>query len=1001
MLTFQQIITRLTQFWEKKGCIIHQGHDLEVGAGTFNPATFLRCLGPEPYNTAYVEPSRRPADGRYGENPNRVQLFHQFQVILKPSPKDVQKLCLQSLEAMGLNLKEHDIRFVHDDWEGPTLGAWGLGWEVWCDGMEVCQFTYFQAVGSLPLNPVSAEITYGLERLALFIQNVSSIFDVQWNEHLTIGEISKQNEVEWSAYNFTHASTEMWLKHFEDFEKEAKRLITAHLPLPAYDFVIKASHAFNMLEARGVISVTERTGYIGRIRELARLIAVEYLASREKQGFPLLKKDILKQKKPLPKAKASFKADQRADFLLEIGSEELPASFVPIGCAQLEKKVRMLLDSHKLSFQNLRTFGTPRRLAILVEGLMEGSSKETLQKRGPSVAAAFTPEGILSPQGEGFFKSCNLPPCALSRVRKGKVKGLDIETFKDQEYLVATLVKPGKATFVLLAEELGSLILNLDFPKKMRWGNEEISYPRPLRWIVALWGNKIIPFEIGSIRSHRISYGHAQRDPSKIAIPSPQSYVSLLKEHFVLADVEERKHVILQQLKELEETHHFQSVKQEKVLSEVLHLTEWPELLIGSFKPLFLKVPKEVLICEMVEHQKYFPVENAQGELLPQFVIVADNVPSNKIREGNEKVLSARLSDGVFLYEQDAKVPLETWNEKLSAMIFQKELGSMGDKVLRIVSHAETLNRFLSLADDKKLRRAALLCKADLASTLVREFPELQGILGKYYALAQKESSDVAEALAEHWMPKAEGAPLPQTSLGVVLSLADKIDNLLGYFSIGLKPSSSSDPYALRRQTLGMLRILVEGKLSLNLQTLLAACASSFPKAPSIPIPEILSFVTHRAKTVFEELGYKKEEIEACMQGLCVDPYDLLCKLQALHAFKARSDAFSKLAEVYKRAKGQLKQGTPASFNKALLLEPAEKTLWHSLEEIEKHWKDTLSEKNYAQAFHLIASLQEPLAKLFDTVKILSDDLTVRANRLALLQKVFSYFEQLLDLGSL
>ncbi len=287
MMTFQNMLKKLADFWELHGCIIHHGYDLELGAGTFNPATFLRCLGPEPYKAFYIEPCRRPTDGRYGTNPNRLQHYFQCQVILKPSPADIQDLCLQSLEAIGFNLKEHDMRFVHDDWEAPTLGAWGLGWEVWMDGMEVTQFTYFQSVAGIPVKPVTGEVTYGLERLAVYLQKVNSIYDIQWNDKLTYGDIYHRNEFEWSHYNFNKSNAEMWFRHFEDYEKEAKRLVSENLPIPAYDFVIKASHAFNMLDARGVISVTERTGYIARIRDLACLVAKEYLKSREEQGYPL------------------------------------------------------------------------------------------------------------------------------------------------------------------------------------------------------------------------------------------------------------------------------------------------------------------------------------------------------------------------------------------------------------------------------------------------------------------------------------------------------------------------------------------------------------------------------------------------------------------------------------------------------------------------------------------------------------------------------------------
>ena len=286
--TFQDLIINLTQFWTDKGCVFHQGYDLEVGAGTFNPATFLRSLGPEPYKAAYVEPSRRPADGRYGDNPNRLQHYFQYQVILKPSPIDIQDLYLESLEHLGFNLQEHDIRFVHDDWESPTLGAWGLGWEVWLDGMEITQFTYFQQVGGLPLRPITGEITYGLERLAMYIQNVDSVYELKYNDEVTYGQVFKRSEFEFSTYNFEVSSPELYWKMFEAGEREAGLCLEKKLPLPAYDMVIKCSHAFNMLDARGVISVTERVGYIGRIRDLARRVAEVYLANRKEQGYPLL-----------------------------------------------------------------------------------------------------------------------------------------------------------------------------------------------------------------------------------------------------------------------------------------------------------------------------------------------------------------------------------------------------------------------------------------------------------------------------------------------------------------------------------------------------------------------------------------------------------------------------------------------------------------------------------------------------------------------------------------
>ena len=285
----QNLILKLHDFWSGQGCVIHQPYDIEVGAGTFNPATFFRVIGPEPWKAAYVEPSRRPTDGRYGENPNRLQHYYQYQVILKPSPSETQEMYLSSLSNLNIALAKHDIRFVEDDWESPTLGAWGLGWEVWLDGMEITQFTYFQQVGGIELKPVSVELTYGLERIAMYLQEVDNIFDLKWAEGISYGDIHHETEVQFSKYNFDEADIDMLFNLFEMYEKECKKLIARELILPAYDFCLKCSHAFNVLDARGALSVTERTTYIAKVRNLAKLCAEGYLKLRETMGFPLLK----------------------------------------------------------------------------------------------------------------------------------------------------------------------------------------------------------------------------------------------------------------------------------------------------------------------------------------------------------------------------------------------------------------------------------------------------------------------------------------------------------------------------------------------------------------------------------------------------------------------------------------------------------------------------------------------------------------------------------------
>jgi len=1014
MITFQEMLKRLMHYWEKQGCILHQGYDLETGAGTFNPTTFLRTLGPEPYRAVYIEPCRRPSDGRYGTNPNRVQHYFQGQVVMKPSPPDILELTLKSLEAIGFNLSDHDMRFVHDDWESPTLGAWGLGWEVWMDGMEVTQFTYFQSLGGVTLKPVTAEITYGLERLALYLQKVDSIFDLQYNDEMTYGDIYFNSEVQWSHYNFEKADSAMWLRHFEDYENEAKRMITAKLPLPAYDFVAKASHAFNLLDARGVISVTERMGYICRIRELARQIAESYIQSREAIQYPLLKKfhknnpEKALNVPPIDKCLLDASPQGKCNFLLEIGSEELPASFVGIGVSNLENAFKKLLQKEGLDYTSLRTEGTPRRLMVYVEGLVLVKSTQIVERKGPALSQAFDANGQLTNAGEGFFRSIGKEPMSLQNIRESHAEDLEIRTLKSVEYLFAHMSLPGKATAEILAEKIPDLILSLEFPKKMRWGDLDITYARPIRWIVALLGTHIIPFAVGNIISDRISWGHRQLSPKSFSIARAEEYFALLIEHHVIISAEERLQRISQGLDQLETEIDAQVIAREQVLPVVVNLVEWPEVTMATFDSQFLKIPKEVLISEMVEHQKYFPVASADGSLKNVFVITANTIPTDAIRSGNQKVLSARLSDGVFLYEQGLKTPLEALNEKLKTVTFQKELGTMYQKVERLERHALYLQKVLKISTPQRALRAAVLSKADLASEMVYEFPDLQGVIGRCYALANGEEDDVAYAIEEQWMPRGEKASLPVRETGILLSIADKMDNLVGCFAANLKPTSSSDPYALRRQALGIIKIVIQSKLILPLHDTFATAISHFPlhlqKDKEKLLEELKIFIVNRVKSVFLEYSFHKDEIEAALSAGCSDIYEAYCKVDSLHRFRKNSSHFAPLYEVYRRAKGQLQLHTSphaASFSPELLQEPAEKELNVVLNEIDAPLYQAIATRNYDLAYELVAKLQAPLAQLFEHVKILDDNAALKANRIALLQRIFSHFLPLLDFSKI
>ncbi|MCE5293801.1 MAG: glycine--tRNA ligase subunit alpha, partial [Chlamydiales bacterium] len=661
MSTFQEMVSKLASFWEKQGCAISSPYDLEKGAGTSNPATFFRCLGPEPYRAAYIEPCRRPKDGRYGTNPMRMQHYFQYQVILKPSPVDIQDLYLKSLEAIGFDLSQYDIRFVHDDWEQPTLGAWGLGWEVWVDGMESSQFTYFQAMAEIPLKPVTGELTYGLERLAMHLQKKDNFADIKWNDELTYGDMYLENEKQWTEFNFEHVNPEMMLKNFEEYKAEAKKLVSLGLPQPAYDFVLKSSHTFNLLDARGVISVSERASYIAAIRELARLVAESYIDTRKKANYPLQGKWAgFAYKQPPAKTIDAYKPidKQTTTFLLEVGSEELPATFVMSGLASLERQLKSVLEKEGLTFGQVNTYGTPRRLAILVQDLTVKTASKDVEKKGPSVEASFDAQGNPTQIGMGFFKSMGLESVTLDAIRQGKVPQIEIRTLKG-DYLFGIQKVGCQEAYDILQKSLASIITGIEFPKKMRWADFDITYARPIRWIVALLDNQVIPCTVGPITSGNTSVGHRQLSGGTFAINNASDYVETLRKHNVIVDPKERQKDILEQLAALEKNGQGIAQVKERVTNEVMHLVEKPFLTLGESDSEFLKAPKEVLISEMVEHQKYFPFANADGTLKNKFIITANVPPTDSIRHGNRKVLSARLSDGVFLFGEDLKQPLE------------------------------------------------------------------------------------------------------------------------------------------------------------------------------------------------------------------------------------------------------------------------------------------------------------------------------------------------------
>ncbi|MCZ7548529.1 MAG: glycine--tRNA ligase subunit alpha [Anaerolineales bacterium] len=577
--SFQSIILALQNFWAEHGCLITQPYYTQVGAGTMNPNTFLRVLGPEPWNVAYVEPSVRPDDGRYGENPNRFQLHTQFQVILKPDPGNPQEIYLDSLKALGIDPRQHDIRFVEDNWEQPAISAWGLGWEVWLDGQEITQFTYFQQMGGVTLDPVSVELTYGLERILIALNNAKAIWDEPYGANVTYGEIRRKEEFEHSKYYFETADVERVRAMYDLFSAEADACLAAGLILPAHDYVLKCSHSFNILDTRGAISVAERQAFFRRMRELARRVAEGYEEQRKQAEYPLLKTE---DRRPKTVSATPSPVSSPRSFLLEIGVEELPASDVDSAHAYLVTRIPSLLDDLHLTHGDVRVFATPRRLTVSIDSLAPTQPDREETVKGPPAEKAFDKDGKPTQAGMGFAKKNNVD-----------VKDLQIREENGGRYVFAVVRQKGRPTPEVLAEALPKLIAEIKFEKSMKWNDSGVAFSRPIRWLVALFGEMVVPFEYAGVVSGNVTRGLRPHDSPEIKIPSADKYFDAIREAGIVLDKEERKASIVEQVKQAAALVSGEALIEDDLLSEVANLVETPTAVMGGFDPAFLQLPKD------------------------------------------------------------------------------------------------------------------------------------------------------------------------------------------------------------------------------------------------------------------------------------------------------------------------------------------------------------------------------------------------------------------------
>ncbi len=995
-LDFQSIMLTLEKFWAEKGCLIWQPYYTQVGAGTMNPATYLRVLGPEPWNVAYVEPSVRPDDGRYGENPNRLQQHYQFQVILKPDPGNPQELYLDSLRALGIDPAEHDIRFVEDNWESPALGAWGLGWEVWLDGQEITQFTYFQQAGGIVLDPNAVEITYGLERIAIALQKVRSFREIQWSADRKYGEVNLQAEQEHSKYYFEIADVERLRQMYNLFEAEAEASLKEGLVLPAHDYVLKCSHTFNVLDTRGAVGVTERQALFSRMRDLSRRVAEAYAAQRAELGFPWGKADsaTVNAQKPAAKVELDPKSapDKPQTFLLEIGTEELPAADLQSALAQLSERVPALFTDLRLEHGDITVTGTPRRLSVLVEKVSPRQPDKTSIIKGPPADRSFDADGKPTPAASGFARGKGLKP-----------EDLKIMEIDGGRYAAAEVHEIGKPSGEVLKNALADLVAGIKFDKVMRWNESQTGFSRPLRWLVAMFGSQVIPFQYAGLTATNKTRGLRFGAAEEAAMSSADAYLDVLKSQGILLDPTKRRSIITEQVSKLAVSVGGKPEVDENLLDEVNNLVERPTALLGKFDPESLKLPAEVLISVMKKHQRYFPVIKPTGELLPYFIAVrnGDDQSLETVTDGNEQVIRARFADAAFFINEDVRLKLEDFVPQLSTLIFQFKLGSMLDRSNRIEKLTGGLADKLSLtpADEKTALRAAHLCKADLATHMVVEMTSLQGVMGGFYARRSGEEEGVAKAIVEHYLPKSTGDASPSGKPGLVVSLADRLDMLAGLFAAGLAPTGTKDPYAQRRAALGLVQSLINWDIDFDTSEGLRLAAANLPIAMS---PEVLQacqeFITGRLKGYLTDQGFRYDVVDAVLARQGTNPAGAARACKQLTTWVQSADwnttlpAFSRCVRITRSLKETFTV-KPDAFK-----EPSEKDLLSHITRMEKAVENTVSVDDLLNAF--VPAIPSVNA-FFDAVLVMSEDPQEKANRLGMLQRIARLSDRIADLSML
>lgn len=684
------------------------------------------------------------------------------------------------------------------------------------------------------------------------------------------------------------------------------------------------------------------------------------------------------------------------DLLLEIGVEELPSGYMRGIIAELNNSASKMLDDARIACGAVNIYATPRRLVIYIKDVAEKQKNSLIENRGPKKNIAFDENGEPTKATLGFARGQGV-----------EISDLEIRDVGGVEYLFASKTEKGALTFEVLPELLSKLITNINFPKSMRWAYYQLRFARPIRWILALYGEQVPPFSIENIDSSNYTYGHRFLSNGALEVKDTAEYFTILANNYVILDQDKRSAMIKEQVASVAAKAGGVPMENLDLLEEVTYLVEYPTAFYGEFSPSYLQVPVEVLTTSMIEHQRYFPVFDAQGKLLNGFIGIRNGTDASieLVQAGNERVLKARLEDALFFWDEDTKTPLARLGEKLADVLFHEKLGSIADKVKRLEKLTLFIGAEYKLSDEEKLRAAVNLCKADLVSNMVYEFPELQGIMGRYYALKGGEDEEVANAIFEHYLPRFAGDALPQTNTGIVLSLAEKLDNIVGSFAIGIKPTGSHDPYALRRQAIGLVNIILGAKLELNLPDILhyayhALPADNLTNDSNNTVSEVYDFILQRLKGLLLERGLSHDVIDAVLAIPNNNINEIVAKIGFLQDFKA-SNYFEDFMVVFNRANNLSKKWSSVLIEEKHLIDVSEIKLYKAFISEKNKVVNLFATGEYEAGLVLLANLRTNIDEFFDSVMVMVEDENLKAARLSLLKAIANLCLQVADFNKI